>query len=94
MFKVVLSWIFMFFHGDLPSLTILWLALPLIWLAVHVSGGVNGILEGSHSRGESYTARVFLIFGVIQTLPLGQSIGPAIALLGLILRILMRRLVA
>lgn len=41
-------------------------------------------------RGKSYTAGILLIFGVIETLPLGQSVSPAIAMLWLVLRIFIR----
>lgn len=78
-----------------PSLTILWLALPLIWLVKTVSIYSPAHILGKESdllRGEAYTTGILLEFGVVETLPRGEGVRPAISLFRLILGILLGRL--
>lgn len=71
---------------NLPSLMILWLALPFIWLEYGQWETFATVKPemGNSLRCEAYTASILLEARVIQTLLLGQSLTPAIALGGLV----------
>src|SRR5436190_5136914 len=80
------------FAGLLPSLMILWLTLPLMCLPSTLEKSVPP-RYGEHQdpRCEAYTTSILFQLRVIETLPLGQGLCPAIALLGLVLFVLVRR---
>lgn len=62
-------------------------------LALHQYATKKKKKRPGYIRSKAYTTSILFIFGIVKTLPCGQGVGPAIAVLGIVLGVLVGDLV-